>query len=262
MRVAAVVEAAWDPASIEVDPVSGEIDRSRAAPAPTPGSREAVEIGLGLGETHVFGLAGPEVEAMLRECLAMGAASAAAAPDAYALADALALESFDLVLVPHRSGDHGASPVAGLLAGLLDLPQATGVESLAVAAGEVTAVRRLDRAVREEVAVPLPAVIAVEPGIARPRSASPGALIATRSATVVWLPPAARAPRPAFLGHRPPRPAPPRMAAPADALPAEARIAAVVGAATDTRQRELVTGTADEVARRILELLEAAGYLG
>ena len=52
------------------------------------------------------------------------------------------------------------------------------------------------------------------------------------------------------------------MAAPADALPAEARIAAVVGAATDTRQRELVTGTADEVARRILELLEAAGYLG
>jgi electron transfer flavoprotein beta subunit len=262
MRVAAVVEASWDPASIEVDPVSGEIDRSRAAPAPSPGTREAVELALRLGETHVFGLTGPDVEALLRECLAVGAVSAAAAPDAYALADALAQESFDLVLVPHRSGDGGASPVAGLLGGLLDLPQATGVESLAVAGGEATAVRRLDRAVREEVVVPLPSVIAVEPGITRPRAASPAALIAARSAPIVRLPPAARAPRPTFLGHRPPRPAPPRMAAPADALPAEARIAAVVGAGTDTRQRELVTGTADEVARRIVELLEAAGYLG
>jgi hypothetical protein len=52
------------------------------------------------------------------------------------------------------------------------------------------------------------------------------------------------------------------MIAPSGALPAEARIAAVVGGAWDTRQRELVTGTADEVARRIVELLEAAGYLG
>ena len=261
MRVAAVVEASWDPSSIEVDPMSGAIDRSRAAPAPSPGSREAVELGLALGETHVYGVGGPDVEALLRECLAMGAASAAAAPDAYSVAEALASEPYDLVLVPHRSGDHGTSPVAGLLAGLLDLPQATGVESLAVAGGEATAVRRLDRAVREEVAVPLPAVIAVEPGIARPRAASPAALIAARSVPIAWLPPAARAPRPAFLGHRQPRPAPPRMAAPAGSLTAEARIAAVVGSATDTRRRELVTGTADEVARRIVELLEAAGYL-
>jgi len=262
LLVAAVVVAAWDPASIEVDPAGGAIDRSRAAPAPGPGSREAVELGLGLGETHVFGLAGPDVEALLRECLAVGAASAVAAPDAYALAEALASDPFDLVLVPHRSGDHGAGPVAGLLAGLLDLPQATGVESLDVSGAEATVVRRLDLGVREELAVPLPAVIAVEPGIARPRAASPAALIAARSAPIAWLPPAARAPRPAFLGHRPPRPAPPRMAAPADALPAEARIAAVVGAAAETRQRELVTGTADEVARRIVELLEATGYLG
>jgi electron transfer flavoprotein beta subunit len=262
MRVVAVVEQSWDPASIEVDPVGGAIDWSRAAPAPSPGSLEAAELGLGLGETHVVGLGGPDVEALLRECLAAGAASAAAAPDAYALAEALASEPFDLVLVPHRSGDHGAGPVAGLLAGLLDLPQATGVESLTVDGAEARVVRRLDRGGREVLAVPLPAVIAVEPGIVRPRTASPAALIAARSAPVTWLPPAAHAPRPTFLGHRPPRPGPPRMIAPSGALPAEARIAAVVGGAWDTRQRELVTGTADEVARRIVELLEAAGYLG
>jgi electron transfer flavoprotein beta subunit len=262
MRVVAVVESAWDPASIEVDPVAGEIDRSRAAPAPSPGSLEAVELGLGLGETLAFGLGGPDVEGLLRDCLAMGAVGAAAAPDVYALAAALASSPFDVALVPHRSGDHGASPVAGLLAGLLDLPQATAVESLTVEGSEARVVRRLDRGEREELALPLPAVIAVEPGIARPRTASPAALIAARSAAIAALPPAARAPRPVFLGHRPPRPAPPRMAAPAGTLPAEARIAAVVGAAPEARRRELVTGTADEVARRIVGLLEEAGYLG
>jgi electron transfer flavoprotein beta subunit len=262
MRIAAVVEQSWDPASIEVDPVSGAIDRSRAAPAPSPGSLEAVELGLGLGETHVLGLGGPHLETLLRECLAVGAASAAAAPDAYALAEALAAEPFDLVLVPHRSGDHGASPVAGLLAGLLDLPQATAVESLTVDGPEARVVRRLDRGEREELAVPLPAVIAVEPGIVRPRVASPAALITAQPAPVVSLPRAARAPRPTFLGHRPPRPAPPRMSAPSGTLSAEARIAAVIGATAHARHSELVTGTADEVARHIVELLEAAGYLG
>ena len=262
MRVAAIVELAWDPASIEVSPLTGAIDRSRAVAEPTPGSLEAVELALTLGEAHVVGLDGPDVEALLRDCLALGAASVVAATDVYAVAEAMAADPFDLVLVPHRSGDHGASPVAGLLAGLLDLPQATAAESVAVEGREARVVSRLDRGVREELAVPLPAVVAVEPGIVRPRAASPAALIGARSAVVPRLPPAVRAPGPAFLDHRPPRPGPPRMPAPAGTLPAEARIAAVVGAATEARQRELVTGSADEVARRIVELLEAAGYLG
>ncbi|HEY4028203.1 MAG TPA: hypothetical protein VGO86_17385, partial [Candidatus Dormibacteraeota bacterium] len=78
---------------------------------------------------------------------------------------------------------------------------------------------------------------------------------------VASLPPAPGALRPTLLGHRPPRPAPPRMAAPAGALDAEARIAEVVGTSSDARQRELVTGSPDRVAARIVELLEADGYL-
>src|SRR5260370_27899703 len=140
MRVAAVVERSWDPASIEVDPVTGEVDWSRAAPMPSPGSLEAVEIALGLGETHVFGFGGPDVEELLRECLAMGATSAAAAPDVYALAETLRPEPFGLLVAAHRSGDHGAGFVAGLLAGLLGLPQATAVESLAVEDGQAPGV--------------------------------------------------------------------------------------------------------------------------
>jgi hypothetical protein len=52
------------------------------------------------------------------------------------------------------------------------------------------------------------------------------------------------------------------MPAPPATLPAEARIAAVIGAGPEARQRELVAGPPAEVARRIVELLEAAGYLG
>lgn len=262
MRVAAVVELAWDPASIEVDAVTGTIDLARAALEPTPGSREAVELALELGEAYVYGLGPAGVEDLLRECLALGAAAAARAPDVEALAAALAVTAFDLVLVPHRSGDGGVSPVAGALAGWLDLPQATGVESLAVEALEARVVRRLDRGEREELAAPLPAIVAVEPGIARPRLASPAALIAARSAPVPELPASVGAAvRPTLLGHRPPRPAPPRMRAPAGELAAEARIAAVVGTAPESRQRELVTGPPAQVAERIVRLLEERGFL-
>ncbi|HXM58767.1 MAG TPA: hypothetical protein VOB72_25435 [Candidatus Dormibacteraeota bacterium] len=261
MRVAAVVELAWDPASVEVSPLTGGVDRSRAALQPAPGSLDAVELALGFGDAHVYGLGPAGVEELLHQCLAMGAASASIAPDVPALAAALRIAPCDLVLTPHRSGDQGASPVAGLLAGLLDLPQATGVESLRPAGAEMVAVRRLDRGEREELAVPLPAVIAVEPGTARPRAASPAALIAAREAPIARLASAPAGLQPVFVGHRPPRPAPPRMPAPDGALPAEARIAAVVGTTADALQRELVTGDAARVAARIVRLLDDRGFL-
>jgi electron transfer flavoprotein beta subunit len=262
MRVAAVVEVGWDPASIELGPAGG-VDWSRAVPAAVPGSLEAVELGLSLGQTAVFGLggAGPAraeaLEGLLRTCLAMGAAGATRARAPGALAAALRAGRFDLVLTPHRSADHGPSPLAPALAALLDLPQATAVERLRLDGGEAVVVRRLDRGEREEVAVPLPAVLAVEPGVAAPRAASPAALVAARSAAVGDVPePADPGPPGATLtGHVPPRPAPPRLLAPDPALPAEARIAAVVGDAAAAPRRELVSGPAEEVAERIARLL-------
>jgi electron transfer flavoprotein beta subunit len=261
MRVAAVVEQAWAPASIELAASGTEIDWTRAAPEPGPGSLEALELALGLGETAVFGLGPPPVEELLSRCLAAGGASATIAPDLHALADALAAGGFDLVLVPHRSGDHGAGAVAGTLAGLLDLRQATGVESLRVVGGEALVVRRLDRGEREQLAVPLPAVIAVEPGIVRPRTASPAALLAARSVPVGALAPEPGVPQPVFLGHRPPRPGPPRLPALDGTLPAEARIASVIGTAADGPRRELAGGSPRQVAERIARLLEERGYL-
>jgi len=50
------------------------------------------------------------------------------------------------------------------------------------------------------------------------------------------------------------------MPAPDAGLPAEARIATVVGTAADARQHELVTGSAEEVADRIAQVLVERGY--
>ena len=261
MRVAVVVERVWDPASIEVDPVSGAVDWSRAAAVPGPGALEAVELGLGLGEVTVYGLGVEPVAGLLRTCMAMGAGRVVAAPAVEAVAAALAGEAFDLVLAPQRSGDQGPSPLGPMLGGLLDLPQATGVESLRVEDREAVVVCLRDRGALEELAVPLPAVIAIEPGLVRPHLASPAALIAAAAVQVPALAPAAGpALRPVLLGHAPPRPPPPRLPAPDPSLTAEERIAAVVGTA-EGGGRELATGGPDAVAERIVRLLVERGYL-
>lgn len=260
-RVSVVVELGWDPASIEIDPETGAVDWSRAAPAPVPGVLEVVEHGLRLGDVVAYGVGSAAVEDLLRRCLAMGAPAVARAPDHRVLAAALERERPDLVLTAHRSDDQGRSPLGPTLAGLLDWPQATAVDELRVEGAGALVRRRLDRGERLELSLPLPAVIALEPGLVRPREATPAALIASRTTEVPALPPARPAPAPILLGHQAPRPAPPRMPWPDAGLSAEARIAAVVGAIGPSRQRELVTGPPDEVAARIAELLAELGYL-
>jgi electron transfer flavoprotein alpha/beta subunit len=259
MRVAAVVERAWDPASIEVDPVDWAVEWSRAVAEPSPGSLEAVELALRLGAATACGI--EPAEPALRRALAMGA-SCVRVPDQWALAVLLAREAFDLVLVSWRAGDQSPSPLGPWLAGQLDLPQATAVDEIRVEGREAVVRRRLDRGEHEELAVPLPAVIAVEPGIVAPRTASPAAAIAAQSAEIAAEPPAPRpSPQPLLLGLQPPRPAPPRVRPPDPGLSAEARIAEVIGTETESRQRELATGEPAELAARIVRLLEDRGYL-
>ena len=259
-KVAVVVERAWDPASIELDPVSGAIDWSRAVAVPGPGSLEAVELGLSLGDVSAYGLGVGSVADLLRLCLALGASRAVAVPDVYAMAEAMRPETLDLVLVPNRSGDQGASALGPTLAGILDLPQVTGVDAVRLAEAEAVVIRRLDHGEREEVALPLPAMIAVEPDIARPRVATPSALIAAQNVEIPTLAASKLVPRLDFLGPEPPRPAPPRMPAPDPSLPAEARIGAILATAAGAPHRELVSGSAEEVAERIVQLLEERGY--
>jgi electron transfer flavoprotein beta subunit len=262
-RVAVLVERTWDPFSVELDPATEEVEWGRTVSVPGPGSLDALELGLRLGNVAAFAIGGEEVEDVLRESLAMGAATAVRAADLSGLVSALRGERFDLVITSWRSGHGSPNPLGPLVAGFLDLPQATAVDQLALqAAGEVVVRRRLGRGELEELALPLPAVVAIEPGIVTPRLGSPAAVLAAREAAIPVLEPYhSAAPRATFLGHRPPRPPPPRTLPPDSMLSAEERIAEVVGLAAPERHRELVTGPPAELATRIVAFLEERGFL-
>jgi electron transfer flavoprotein beta subunit len=274
VRVAVVVERVWDPPSVEVDAWSGRVDLSRVAAIAGPGSFEGVELGLRLGEAVAYAVGSPAVDGLLRRCLAMGAGAIrvvvpdgeSAAPDlaARALAQALGGEDLGLVLTPARSGDESAGLLGPLLAGLLDLPQASAVEELRVdeEAGEAFVRRRLDRGARAELTLPLPAVIALEPGVVAPRDASPASLLAAQEAVVPTFEVARpAAPSLTFLGHQPPRPPAPWLEAPDSRQPAEARISAVVRGRAENRRPSVVSGPPDQLADSIIKLLKETGNL-
>jgi electron transfer flavoprotein beta subunit len=263
LRVAVLVEWTWDPSSIELDAATGGVDRCRAVSVLGPGSLEAVELGLRLGAVSVYAIGGEECEEGLRQCLGMGATAAARAHDPGGLASTLRTERFDLVLASWRSAHESPNPLGPLVAGLLGLPQATAVEELVVQGpGEAVVRRRLGRGEREELALPLPAVVAVEPGIVTARLGTPAAVLEAQAATIPVLE-AARVPtlQASFLGYRPPRPPAPRALLPGPTLSAEARIAEVVGLSAPSRHRELVTGSAEEVAAQIVAFLAERGFL-
>ena len=144
----------------------------------------AVEVALqlkekeGKGETVVVGLGPDSVQETLRKAMSMGVDRAVqlkvdAAPfDGLAVAKALAAElkggGYDLVLFGKHAFDTSAGIVGTATAELLGLPVVTAASKLDIAGGRGTARRELEGAA-EIVEFPLPAVVTIDEGIARPR---------------------------------------------------------------------------------------------
>lgn len=144
----------------------------------------AVEVALQLNEKHgpgevtVIGLGPDGLPELLRKALSMGVDRAVhlvaeAVPfDNMAIAQALAAElrdqGYDLILFGRNATDTGSGAVGAMTAHLLELPCVTAVAHLEVADGKGTARRELEGAT-ETVQFPLPAVLTIDEGIARPR---------------------------------------------------------------------------------------------
>ncbi len=144
----------------------------------------AVEVALrlneqqGPGEVTVIGLGPDAVQEVLRKALSMGVdrgvhLTAAEVPfDGLAVAQALAAElegkGFDLILFGRVATDSGNGTVGPMTAELLGLPCVTAISALTIADGGGTARRELEGAA-ETVTFPLPAVLTIDEGIARPR---------------------------------------------------------------------------------------------
>ena len=280
MRISVVVEHGWEPSTVEADPLTGAVDAARAIAGLGDSSRAAVAMGLRLrgeaGRVEVLAAAPAAAEPELRSLLAAGVDAvlrvwgpglegAAAEAVARALAAPLGAASADLVLAGDRSLDGGRGALGPMLAELLGLPAATAVEALAVTSsgGEVTVRRRLERGRREQLALSLPAVVCVEPGIAGLADAPLPALLAARDAPVPVLGATAEAePGCRRVRRLPPRPRPRRLPSPDPSLPVEARLAALLGADRGHEgEHTLIEGPPEVLAERILRLLEERGYL-
>ena len=282
MHIVVLAQRVWDPISVEPDPITGEIDRDRVVDVTNPADLVALEVALRLveergGDVAVYAVGPQSTDLTLRESLALGAHAVTrvwadwldgAGPDgrARALAAALADAHPDLILTGNRGADQGPNAVGPMLAALLGIAQATGVDAVQVddAVSEAIVSRRLDRGVHEELALTLPAVICVEPGIAEVRTAPFPRLLDARVADVpVFAPerPAHRGVEPRRVGFAQPRPRPHRLPTPDPEAPVEERLAFIMSRGEGKAAGRIIEGTPDELADRIVELLEADGFL-
>jgi electron transfer flavoprotein beta subunit len=155
----------------------------------------ALEVALqlveraGAGEVVVLCLGPDGVQETLRKALAMGAARAVQLKadevpfDGLAIAQALAAElkdgGYDLILFGRMATDSANGTVGPMTAELLGLPCVTSISHLEIAEGRGTARRELEGSA-ETMQFPLPAVLTIDEGIARPRLASLKGIMAAK----------------------------------------------------------------------------------
>ena len=156
----------------------------------------ALEAALQLAEKHggevvVISLGPERVSQVIKEGLAKGAARALHVQDdqfyaldplqmAAALAGAMREEKFDLILTGLQSDDHGYGQTGVLVAELLGLPHATIIMEIQVADGRLKVKRELEAGWFQWIELPLPAVLAIQSGINKPRYASLKGIMAAK----------------------------------------------------------------------------------
>ena len=144
---------------------------------------------LGTGEVVVITLGPDAAQETLRKALSLGAARAVhlkadAIPfDNFAIAKALAAElqggGYDLILFGKMSIDSSNGAVGPMTAELLGMPCVAAASKLEVANGKGTARRELEGGA-ELLAFPLPAVVTIDEGVARPRYPSLKGIMAAK----------------------------------------------------------------------------------
>jgi electron transfer flavoprotein beta subunit len=285
MRFAVCLSLVPDPNTIEVDPLSGEIDAERALHILDPADAAALEVALQLrsrGDSVMALTVGPvEAESVLREALAAGAdtvlrlwdetrTTTKPAVTSVMLAAALRTEGLpDLVLCGWRSLARGSGKLPALLAEYLNWPVVTDITHLEIQAARVSFQRRLARGARSEGEVTMPAVLAIAAENLRLRYAGlPGLMQARRASIPVRdLPDLGLSPLdlrfPASTVHAatPPRPRPRTIFIPDGNLPPHERIGQIMSAGVTRSASQLIEGPPEEVADAIIAFLDERGFL-
>ncbi len=209
----------------------------------------ALEEALRLKEKHggeVIALSmGPErVKQTIKEALAKGADRGIHIADdqfaqldplatANALAAAIKKEKADLILTGLQSDDHGFGQTGVLLAGALDLPHATIIMQIEVADGRMKLKRELEAGWFQHIECPLPAVLSIQSGINKVRYATLKGIMAAKKKEIAVIT---------------------RESLGAAALPTQ-KIEKIY-IPTKTKKTEFLTGSAKDVATKLVEKLK------
>jgi electron transfer flavoprotein beta subunit len=209
----------------------------------------ALEEALRLKEKHggeVIALSmGPErVKQTIKEALAKGADRGIHIADdqfaqldplgtASALAAAVKKENVDLVLTGLQSDDHGFGQTGVLLAGVLDLPHATIIMQIEVADGRMKLKRELEAGWFQHIECPLPAVLSIQSGINKVRYATLKGIMAAKKKEIAVIT---------------------RESLGVAASPTQ-KIEKIY-VPTKTKKTEFLTGSAKEVATKLVEKLK------
>ncbi len=209
----------------------------------------ALEEALRLKEKHggeVVALSmGPErVKQTIKEALAKGADRGIHVADdqfaqldplgsARALAAAIQKEKVDLVLTGLQSDDHGFGQTGVLLAALLDRPHATIIMQIAVQDGKMKLKRELEAGWFQWMECPLPAVLTIQSGINKVRYATLKGIMAAKKKEITTI-----VRESLGVAHE------------------TTQKIEKVYVPTKTKKTEFLTGTAKEVASKLIEKLK------
>jgi electron transfer flavoprotein beta subunit len=271
MTVAACLK--WVDHRAEVDPLTGAVSTDARTSGPSDADLAALAWALRTGaawddDVLVVTAGGTVAESALRDALAAGATRAVrvdvdpeAPSEVVAAGLAPVVAGCRLVVCGAWSEDRGSGSVPAYLAAHAGAAQALGLIDLAVppTPGPLRAGRRLDGGRRERLEVPLPAVVSVEAGTARPPRAALGAMLAARHTVIEVRPgPDWTASSPVKVAAYRPRA---RRLDPPTGDDPRTRVLALTGTATARSTRRVLTLEPGDAAEAVLEQLRDWGYL-
>lgn len=205
LRIVVCVKAVPDPkeaSKIRIDPVTRTLARCEIPLVINPLDRNAMEAALQLKEplgAHitVLSMGPPPAGNIVRECLALGADEgillcdqAFGGADAYATAYTLAkgiekIGSYDLVFCGMASSDSGTEWVGPEIATFLEMPVVTRVKEIVECDGEWWKVQASLEDGYRLVQVKLPALFTVTRGLNTPRTLSFSGIVKARDREII-----------------------------------------------------------------------------
>lgn len=149
----------------------------------------------GGGKVTIISVGGADYEPIMRKALAIGADEAVRvdsnANDAFQVAAEIAnyaqSNGFDMILCGKETIDYNGSQVAGMIAGMMDVPHVSNASKLD-ASGSTAQIERDKQGGLEELEVNLPAVISCAKGMAEQRIPNMRGIMAARTKPLSVVP--------------------------------------------------------------------------